>query len=243
MTLIVAVEAQDGIVLAGDSRGTIGDPRGLTAINDSFDKIFKLSDYCGIGISGASELANKFIDSLQLKIKEKNLVKVDDIVDEIYVSGKEGYNKWFGPKPWYSTAQQGGQIVDLRPVMTFVVCGYNNAGDNKSRIYILTSQFDFVPQLCTGGHMLAGVPQYAVYLLHRLYNRQMKLENVTALSAYLITETATQDPKVGGPVKISQITADKGYEALKPEVIKSIIEKNDGQNIKLREFFFKGEGQ
>jgi len=39
MTLIASIKAQDGIVLASDSRGTIGDPRGLTAIDDVHKKI------------------------------------------------------------------------------------------------------------------------------------------------------------------------------------------------------------
>ena len=35
MTLLVALRGKDGIVAAADSRGTFGDPRGVTAQNDS----------------------------------------------------------------------------------------------------------------------------------------------------------------------------------------------------------------
>lgn len=48
--MIVALQGKDGLVMAADSRGTVGDPRGLTAVNDSYAKIFKLSMYCGISI-------------------------------------------------------------------------------------------------------------------------------------------------------------------------------------------------
>ena len=240
MTLNAAIEAQDGIVLASDSRATIGDPRGLTAIDDVHTKIFKLSDYCGIAVSGASELANRFIDSLQKVLSEKKLVDVDPIVNEILEWGKSEYVKWFGTRPWTSTTQQG-QITDQRPGMIFIVCGYNEQTDKRSRIYLLNSALDFAPQLCVARHMLAGVPQYAIYLMHRLYNPQMKLVNVRALAAYLITETATQDPKVGGPVRMAEISLEKGYQELSEDLIQSIIKKNDEQNIKLREFFFKGE--
>jgi len=105
---------------------------------------------------------------------------------------------------------------------------------------MLNSALDFTPQLCVA-KMLAGVPQYATYLMHRLYNPQMKLVNVRALAVYLITETATQDPKVGGPVRMAEISLEKGYQELSENLIQSIIKKNDEQNIKLREFFFKGE--
>lgn len=63
MTLVAALEGKHGIVLAADSRGTVGDPRGLTAINDTQTKLFKLSDWCGIGMSGAAELATTLIES------------------------------------------------------------------------------------------------------------------------------------------------------------------------------------
>ena len=88
MTLIAALQGQDGLVMASDSRGTIGDPRGLTAINDVQIKLFQLSKYCGIAVSGASELAARLIDTLSKSIKNSNLEYIDDIVNHIYTCFK-----------------------------------------------------------------------------------------------------------------------------------------------------------
>ena len=63
MTLAVAIKAQDAIVIAADSRGTIGDPRALTAVNDTQQKIFQFGA-CALAISGASELTLALIDEL-----------------------------------------------------------------------------------------------------------------------------------------------------------------------------------
>ena len=238
MTLIAALEGQDGIVLASDSRGTIGDPRGLTAINDSHIKLFRLSDNCGIAVSGAAEISNKFIDEFKKVLEEKGLKDVDPIADEIFTWGRAKFQEWFGSRPFISQAQQ--QIVDQRPALVYIMAGYNKDGDEKARIYLFNSQLDFAPQLCEGGHMLAGVPQYAIYLLHRLYNRQMNLSSVQRLAAYLIQETATQDPKVGGPVRMAKITLESGYQELQHELIDKITKENEAQNAKLRNFFFKG---
>lgn len=41
MTLIAALQGQDGLALASDSRATIADPRGLTTIRDVHKKIFQ----------------------------------------------------------------------------------------------------------------------------------------------------------------------------------------------------------
>jgi 20S proteasome alpha/beta subunit len=58
------MKAVDGIILAADSRGTIGDPRGLTAINNSQIKIFPLGS-SGLGIAGASEMAAVLLDEFR----------------------------------------------------------------------------------------------------------------------------------------------------------------------------------
>ena len=237
MTLIAALEGQDGLVLASDSRGTVGDPRQLTAINDTHKKIFKLSDYCGIATSGAAELNNRLIDNFISHLEGKEIINIDVIVNEFIKFAKKEYQAWFGSRPFIS---QGPPITDQRPGMIFIVAGYNRDIKQK-RIYLLNSALNFAPQLCTSGHMLAGVPQYATYLIHRLYNPQMKLNNIKSLAAYLIRETATQDPKVGGPIKIAQITVETGYEELESKVIQDFVRKNDEQNAKLREFFFEQE--
>jgi hypothetical protein len=87
---------------------------------------------------------------------------------------------------------------------------------------------------------IAGIPQYATYLIHRLYNPQMAVVHLRALAAYLISETATQDPKVGGPIRIAEITPEKGYQELDESIVNEIIKKNEEQNLKLRKFFSEG---
>ena len=238
MTLIVALEGRDGLVMAADSRATIGDPRGLTAVNDLQQKLFKLSRYCGIAISGASELAARLTDQLIAQIEANKLENTDDIVQRAYELAKREFTQWFGVRPWSGTQP----IVDQRPSVIFVVAGYtvHTAGQLKPRIYLLASQLDFAPQLCPSGYMLAGVPQYATYLLHRFYSREMSVDNVSALAAYLIAETATQDPKVGGPIHIAVITRQNGYTELETSKVEELVRRNEEQSRRMRQFFFGG---
>jgi hypothetical protein len=53
--------------------------------------------------------------------------------------------------------------------------------------------------------MMIGVPQYAIYLSHRYYDPNISSDKAAALAEYLISETASQDPKVGGPIKIAKV--------------------------------------
>lgn len=238
MTLVVALEGRDGLVMAADSRATIGDPRGLTAVNDLQQKLFRLSKHCGITISGASELAARLTDQLMARVVADKLENTDEIVQRAYVLAKEEFTQWFGVRPW-AAAQP---IVDQRPSIIFVVAGYtvDTAGQLRPRIYLLASQLDFAPQLCPSGYMLAGVPQYATYLLHRFYSREMSVDNVAALAAYLIAETATQDPKVGGPIRIALISPQSGYAELEPTKVEELVRRNEEQSRRMRQFFFGG---
>lgn len=73
MTLVVCFKGKDGLVLAADSRGTIGDPRGLTAINDSMIKLFQLSKFVGILIYGQAELGAQLILEIKKNLESENL--------------------------------------------------------------------------------------------------------------------------------------------------------------------------
>lgn len=87
--------------------------------------------------------------------------------------------------------------------------------------------------------MMAGIPQYTTYLVHRLYNREMSMAEMQKLTAYLISETATQNPKVGGPIRMASITPDKGYIEVSPSHIESIMQELTTLNEVLRSIFFE----
>lgn len=82
--------------------------------------------------------------------------------------------------------------------------------------------------------------QYAIYLKHRFYHPDMVVENLCRLAAYLIAETATQDPKVGGAIRIATIKDGVGYQELDDNRITDIIKLNNEQNEKLKQFLSGG---
>jgi 20S proteasome alpha/beta subunit len=56
MTLILCLKGIDGMVLASDSRGTFGDPKGVTAQNDTQKKVYRLTKFSGMLIAGSGEI-------------------------------------------------------------------------------------------------------------------------------------------------------------------------------------------
>jgi 20S proteasome alpha/beta subunit len=226
MSLVVALRASGAVIMAADSRGTIGDPRGLTAINDSQEKLFSLG-YCGIGVAGASEMGNALLNELQ----KKNLSAAQDVEQVVATVSQESaecFARWFRDI-----------APDKRPIVLFTIGGYRAGGTAEAMIFMLNSQQNFAPQLFGRNPCMVGVPQYAVYLVHRYYDPGISIEKAKALAEYLIIETASQDPKVGGPVKLAVITPDKGYAALERAEIEAIHRDNEALNKRLREFFLK----
>jgi 20S proteasome alpha/beta subunit len=228
MTLVVAIKAQDGIVLAGDSRGTIGDPRGLTAINDTQQKVHQLGNH-GIAFAGSSETAAALLD----EYRKRNLdsqTNVDELANEIAKVSADLFAQWFRE---IRAAERAGVIL--------LIAGYRRppgTSETEPLIYLLNSQANFAPGLAPET-MMAGVPQYAVYLFHRYYDRNITLERARALAEYLIAETASQDPKVGGPIRIAEVTPG-GYRQLTDSEVASVSAANAALNQNLRSFFLTG---
>jgi 20S proteasome alpha/beta subunit len=223
VTLAVAIKATDAIVVASDSRGTIGDPRGLTAVNDVQQKVFQFGT-CGLAIAGQSEVALAILD--EFGKAGIHPASIDEAV-AAFTKAAELCEGWYRGIP-------PGQ----RPGVIFIVGGYRMNANNPPApmVYILNSQASFAPQLANNYPMMAGVPQYAVYLSHRYYDPAMSGENAAALAAYLISETASQDPKVGGPLQIARVTPT-GYQQLTTEQIEDLQKKNSALNASLKKFF------
>ena len=155
----------------------------------------------------------------------------DQAVAQIVIEAAGCFNRWFGT---ISPTQRPGVLATIagyrkRPMMP-----------PEPMICMLNSQTNFAPQLF--GHMpfMSGVPQYAVYLVHRYYDPSISVEEALALAEYLIAETASQDRKVGGPIRIAEITQTQGYRELREEVL-AIHQRNEVLNQRLRQFFLKGK--
>ena len=225
MTLALAIMAKEGIIVAADSRGTVGDPRGLTAVNDTQQKLFQFGK-CGLVIAGASEVALAIIDELG----KRKLAEPDNIDKGLSAFGEAAAFC----DDWYK-----GIAPDKRPGALFILAGYrpsDSDADPTPFVFLLNSNTRFSPQLCNNYPMMIGVPQYAVYLSHRYYGPGISCQNAAALSEYLISETASQDPKVGGPIHIAAVKPG-GFEKLADEAVKELSGRNAELNERLKTFF------
>jgi len=214
------------MVLASDSRGTFGDPRAVTAQNDTMIKVYALSKYAGALLSGGGELGAMIINEARARIQEEKregATSIMEVMREILI---RRFNEWF---PGFLIQPVQGSLAPVRPALTFIIGGYDVDKDGKpttQRIYTLNCYYNFAPFLHDYGFALDGVAQYALYLLNRMYNPNLELGSLTRLASYVIVETATQDGKVGGPVQMLKILPNEGCVLLGSEEIKTIITSN-----------------
>lgn len=240
MTLLVALRGEDGFVLAADSRGTFGDPRGVTAQNDNQQKAHILTDHAAVLVAGSGELGSLVIDLAKKKIAAGNIGGATPVMEALRETVRESYKQWFASiPPVQSPALVMSGQVPARPDLAFIVAGYEL--DGTPRLYTLLSQLDFPPMLHDYGFAVQGVAQYALYLLNRLYEPNRTVEELASLAVYVITETASQDGKVGGPVNVITIVPGAaGCQLMTREAVQGIQQENQSRAKSLRDSFYKG---
>jgi 20S proteasome alpha/beta subunit len=246
MTLLVALKGNDGLALAADSRGTFGDPRGVTAQNDSQQKAHALAPHVAVLQAGAGEVGTLLIEEASRDIAARSLDGVTPVMAHLREHCRGRYQDWFPSVPPIVPPQQAltGQAA-TRPDLVFLVAGYElstqGAGDPK--LYQLGSTTDFSPMLHDYGFAVAGVAQYALYLLNRLYEPDRSVQELTALAVYVITETASQDGKVGGPVNVIRVTPKDGCQVLERSDVDEVMASNEARSKSLRDSFYERRDQ
>jgi 20S proteasome alpha/beta subunit len=238
MTLLVALKGNDGMVLAADSRGTFGDPRGVTAQNDTQQKVHILSKHVAILVAGSGELGALIVDLVRQELASSNIDGATEVLTVLRNLVRAKYSEWFPSLPPVPPPMlvMSGQAAS-RPELTFIVAGYEHDGTPK--LFTLTSQLDFPPMQHDYGFALQGIAQYALYLLNRLYESNRTKEELTPLAVYAITETASQDGKVGGPVRVVTIEpGDQGCQFMAADVVQQIQDRNSSRGQALRDSFY-----
>jgi 20S proteasome alpha/beta subunit len=239
MTLLVALRGKDGLVLAADSRGTFGDPRGVTAQNDTQQKLYVFGNYAGVMTAGSGELGAQLMREVQVAIQQRQAVGVTPVMEAIRDTAIQRYDEWF---PGWGIQPVPGLAMPVRPDLALIIAGYDldaNGQPTDQKIYTLTSNLAFAPMLHNYGYALQGVPQYALYILNRLYEPGREAAQLERLAAYVITETASQDGKVGGPVQMASILEAGGAVMLSDTRIGSILTRNTQLLADLRGFFYR----
>ncbi len=235
MSLAVAIEAANGIVLAADSRATFGDPRGMTGANDTVQKIYRPNPRTAIALVGQAETGGALMQRIMSPLAAQPTADVDIVAETIRAIGNNFFGQWFGP-PQYLMGPAGPAPLP-RPDVWFLLVGYDATNQPKILSLGSTPPFNFAPNLSTTGFAALGIVPLAVYLLNRLYRRDLDLEIANDLATYCVVETASQDGKVGGPVRLAIAAATQDSVVLTNPQVQEIVTRVDRHRETLRNSF------
>lgn len=240
MTLLVCLRGSDGLVFATDSRGTFGDPRGTTAQNDTQKKLFHVNRHTVVLTAGSGELGANLMREAQPSLDQLPAKSATATMGALRAFAMQKYGEWF---PGFGVQPVPGAPIPVRPDLALIVGGYDLDGSGQAttpRIYSLISGLNFAPMLHDYGFALQGVAQYALYLLNRLYENAQPIAKLENLAAYVITETASQDGKVGGPVQVAIVSPNTGVQVRSPAQVQALIGTNQNVGTALKTAFYGG---
>ena len=122
MTLLVSLRGKDGIVAAADSRGTFGDPRGVTAQNDSQQKLHLVSAHASVSLAGSGELGTMLLTEIGERATKEKRDGATSITELVRVTARQRYGEWF---PHLPPAAAPGTNAIGRPDLALQVTGYD----------------------------------------------------------------------------------------------------------------------
>jgi 20S proteasome alpha/beta subunit len=216
MTLITAVQGTNSVVVACDSRGTFGAPDVAFSSHDMMQKVQLVAPHVAVLIAGHGEISDNLLDEFRASLKQP-IDGVTNVVHQLQQFCMSKWNQWFVNVPF-----------QYRPQVVYLIAGLDPSDKHDDysvpRIYSLISQAGFAPALHRYGWANIGVPIYAIYIYGRKYRSNMTVDELCGLAGYAISETATQDLRVGGTIRMIKILP-QGATALTENEIKACLSK------------------
>jgi 20S proteasome alpha/beta subunit len=230
MTLIVALEGTDGIVLASDSREATLDG----FYNDNSEqKLHKISDNIGLLTSGEASLPITLIELFKKKVNDEPVLKdnITQAAEQFRLILLGSYMQWFN-------------IViannPIKPDILFILTGYDVLPDRKEKkTFVLHSAMNFAPQPQIIGYATGGQDRPARVIISRLYSKDKNVEDLTKLAVYAITEAARTNYWVGGKVRVLLLKENE-TKLLTDAEVKIIIARNKRKGKNIETTFYRG---
>lgn len=225
MTLAIALRAQDGLVLASDSRVTGGQPGSA----DTSQKFLQVNRDVGVmcyglavpGYNGITRLVNEVNPPYQ-----RNIAYFSEIAARAEEIFKDEYRKWI------SNQRSGGTEVDENTSLVgFILAGYDSNETNQFRIVHWRSP-NFQEEY--RDDILAAQWFISRYLIDMFYFREISVECLKELVVFILTETSAVEPSVGGPIQMATITLSEGFQKVYDNDIRELLKKNQERHTYFR---------
>jgi 20S proteasome alpha/beta subunit len=250
LTIIVGIICKNGIVLGCDSQATSA--KGVPLKRTEYTKIYEIalgSGGCallsgagtGAFITRASEiLADKCKDSVCRTAREFADI-CEDVVNEIfkrYVIDRAkaiGMGRTKTPKDIIMNNRQWQEDISEEPPI-IMLAGIRCGNDKDPEWGLYTIHPSAIAEKTDKYDAIGSGSAIAEYLLARLWNEELTVEQAINVVVYIIEEVKKIDPFCGGPTQIMALSKT-GINRLKPSEVKAVADKVMGQDDQLAKFW------
>lgn len=221
VTLVLALAGTDGVVLAGDSRTAI-EEEDRRLVTDTSRKVFQVSDHVGVALCGRGDLGVYLAEKLVREARQREI---------------DGISSLFEFAPQFLVAAYDEVTCRIqsgsKPPVGFVFAGLDRDAwgiYSQPRICSIYEWEGFQPLISTSGWDVSGIVWIAEYLISRFYDRSMTVSHLEELASLAISETASQDSRVGGDPLVAMITASGYRETVGDHFMLSYTGMAEGEN-------------
>lgn len=232
MTLAFALRGSNGLVLGADSR--VSGPLGTS---DTSTKFLQVNREIGVLTYGLAEVGYNSINRLVDEVNnysnfssstKKRIVHFTDIVNEAKRIFKEEFEKIL---PKIQKEVDGIQADDPRLNTGFILGGYDSNETNQFKIIHMESPA-FEPE--ERQEIIAAQWHISQFLVLHFYYPEMDVEQLKRLAAFLLIETETISPTVGGRLNLATVTLGGGFQQLNEDDVHKLINENQLRFAKYR---------
>lgn len=233
MTLGIVLLAKDHtVVIASDKRVT-GGTSSMTAHSDVVEKIYRISDKCGMTIAGepgaAKAIIDIFLKEIEVEIirKKSQELAVSDAAEIFRKVAVDSYTKWFkdmSMEDWVRNVKS-----DVIPFFRLLMVGFDKSDSGKldeCKIIELSSLRRFAPNNITTYFGVIGVTTIAQYLLYRFYSKNQDEMSSAGFAGFCIQETSSQDDSVGDEFQLASFSVDKPFQFYKDSELDKIKKRS-----------------
>jgi len=205
MSLVVALQNHEAVVVAVDSREVIGGGKGgARRTIDLAQKYKRLNENYVLAISKSWTGFTRHLFRMVDRRWDTSLRNIADIVNSMSQLLRDSLNLTLKgiPDDWRNALGYD-----------FSVCIAGLDENQCPAIYKLCSSTLFVPDDVHGeGFLALGVPRVAYHWLLKMYSKHASIDQMRRLALWCQWETGFSDEDVGGPIHIITITKDNGFE-------------------------------
>jgi len=117
-----------------------------------------------------------------------------------------------------------------------VIGGYDRE-ERGFRVFNFQSP-DFLSNKLNGRCLLGGQWHIAKFLVRKFFTEDAKTDTLKALAVFLLDATMIVEKTVGGAIRLATVTESKGFEWVKEDEIRQLLESNKTFLRFLQEHFY-----